>query len=104
MRIQKKFFVLGVIVLLVAGGAVMMSGTAGKPSKAGEAARARDVYYCPMHPTYTSDRPGDCPICNMKLVKKEDSAAMSHQKQRAQQLRDICVMHNCAQAHGGKSC
>src|SRR3989338_6168690 len=104
MRIQKKFFVLGVIVLLVAGGAVMMSGTAGKPSKAGEAARARDVYYCPMHPTYTSERPGDCPICNMKLVKKEDSAAMSPQKQVAQQLRDICVMHNCAQAHGGKSC
>src|SRR3989338_2736071 len=29
------------------------------------------VYYCPMHPTYTSDRPGDCPICNMKLVKRE---------------------------------
>jgi RND family efflux transporter MFP subunit len=25
-------------------------------------------YYCPMHPTYVSDRPGDCPICNMKLV------------------------------------
>ena len=24
-----------------------------------------------MHPTYTSDRPGDCPICNMKLVKRE---------------------------------
>lgn len=29
------------------------------------------IYYCPMHPTYTSERPGDCPICNMKLVKKE---------------------------------
>ena len=25
-------------------------------------------YHCPMHPSYTSDRPGDCPICNMKLV------------------------------------
>ena len=25
-------------------------------------------YHCPMHPTYVSDRPGDCPICNMKLV------------------------------------
>ncbi len=25
-------------------------------------------YHCPMHPTYTSDRPGDCPICNMRLV------------------------------------
>ncbi|MBI4114975.1 MAG: efflux RND transporter periplasmic adaptor subunit, partial [Candidatus Omnitrophica bacterium] len=29
------------------------------------------IYYCPMHPTYTSDRPGDCPICNMKLVPKQ---------------------------------
>lgn len=33
--------------------------------------RQKDIYYCPMHPTYTSDKPGDCPICNMKLVKKE---------------------------------
>ncbi len=42
----------------------------------------KPIYYCPMHPTYTSDRPGDCPICNMKLVKedaetpKESGAAM----------------------------
>lgn len=25
-------------------------------------------YHCPMHPTYVSDRPGNCPICGMKLV------------------------------------
>src|SRR5204862_5297947 len=24
-------------------------------------------YYCPMHPSYTSDRPGECPICGMTL-------------------------------------
>ena len=24
-------------------------------------------YHCPMHPTYTSDRPGECPICGMDL-------------------------------------
>jgi Cu(I)/Ag(I) efflux system membrane fusion protein len=24
-------------------------------------------YYCPMHPSYTSDRPGQCPICGMDL-------------------------------------
>ncbi|MDA8244205.1 MAG: efflux RND transporter periplasmic adaptor subunit [Elusimicrobia bacterium] len=29
-----------------------------------------EVYYCPMHPDYTSDRPGDCPICGMHLVKR----------------------------------
>lgn len=32
-------------------------------------------YYCPMHPSYTSDRPGDCPICNMKLVPMEEESA-----------------------------
>ncbi len=30
-----------------------------------------DVYYCPMHPNYTSNKPGNCPICNMKLEKRE---------------------------------
>jgi len=25
-------------------------------------------YHCPMHPTYTDDRPSDCPICGMRLV------------------------------------
>ncbi|MEI1278131.1 efflux RND transporter periplasmic adaptor subunit [Leptospira venezuelensis] len=34
----------------------------------------KDIYYCPMHPHYTSDRPGNCPICNMDLVKKEDTS------------------------------
>ena len=26
------------------------------------------TYTCPMHPQYTSDRPGDCPLCGMRLV------------------------------------
>lgn len=29
-------------------------------------------YYCPMHPTYTSDKPGECPICGMTLVPMKD--------------------------------
>ncbi len=39
-----------------------------EPSPA--AAIQKDVYYCPMHKDYTSDKPGNCPICSMKLVKK----------------------------------
>lgn len=37
-----------------------------------EAAAAK--YQCPMHPTYVSDHPGDCPICGMKLVAMEAQA------------------------------
>lgn len=32
------------------------------------------TYYCPMHPNYTSDKPGQCPICNMDLVLKKEGA------------------------------
>jgi Cu(I)/Ag(I) efflux system membrane fusion protein/cobalt-zinc-cadmium efflux system membrane fusion protein len=28
-------------------------------------------YHCPMHPTVISDKPGDCPICGMRLVPME---------------------------------
>jgi len=28
---------------------------------------AAPVYYCPMHPTTVSDKPGECPICQMNL-------------------------------------
>lgn len=27
------------------------------------------IYQCPMHPNYTSDKPGSCPICGMTLVR-----------------------------------
>lgn len=31
----------------------------------------KGLFYCPMHPSFTSDRPGNCAICGMSLVKKE---------------------------------
>ena len=34
-------------------------------------ASAAKLFNCPMHPTYTSEKPGDCPICGMKLVPVE---------------------------------
>jgi RND family efflux transporter MFP subunit len=47
----------------------------GNKSSAGE---ETTQYTCPMHPTYISDKPGDCPICGMKLVpiEKEKTSAV----------------------------
>jgi membrane fusion protein, copper/silver efflux system len=36
------------------------------------------LYHCPMHPTYISDKPGDCPICGMKLVPIEPASSGQH--------------------------
>ncbi|MCE9499543.1 MAG: secretion protein HlyD, partial [Leptospira sp.] len=37
--------------------------------------KKKEIWYCQMHPTYTSDKPGQCPICNMDLVRKEIKSA-----------------------------
>lgn len=31
----------------------------------------QQIYTCPMHPEIIRDKPGNCPICGMQLVKKE---------------------------------
>ena len=49
-----------------------------------EEAKAQDIYYCPMHPDYKSNRPGTCPICNMTLVKLEpEGQHPAHEQQPA---------------------
>ena len=44
-------------------------------------------YHCPMHPSYHSDKPGDCPICGMKLVPDEDLLIRSTRRRRSQLAR-----------------
>jgi len=36
------------------------------------------IYTCPMHPQIIRDKPGNCPICGMALVKKETGGAKSN--------------------------
>src|SRR6266516_3694745 len=40
-----------------------------------DASKQGEIYYCPMHKEYQSDKPGNCPICSMQLVKLEKPAA-----------------------------
>ncbi len=36
----------------------------------GHVGHAHAEYFCPMHPTIVRDKPGECPICGMKLEKR----------------------------------
>ena len=42
-----------------------------------ETAPKPKLYRCPMHPTFTSDKPGSCGICGMALVPVEEETAPS---------------------------
>src|SRR5512135_44173 len=62
----------GGIAYLYFGGCLRSSGSA--DNTAGTQAQGAK-YTCGMHPFILSDKPGDCPICGMKLTKIESSPA-----------------------------
>lgn len=69
MRIKLTTLILATIVFGFAG---VLSGCGKTASETADVGGQK--YHCPMHPTYVSNRPGDCPICNMKLVPIREDA------------------------------
>jgi membrane fusion protein, copper/silver efflux system len=67
------------VVVAVAAGAVALvwRDRGGTAIEAGHQHEAGELYYCPMHPTVTSPKPGNCPICGMALVKRTTPSAAS---------------------------
>ncbi len=52
------------------------------PTKENENQNTRR-YHCPMHPSYVSDRPGNCPICGMSLVEIKNDERSSIESQHS---------------------
>src|SRR5258706_637919 len=71
---KKVMIVAALAVAVLAGGALgYRFGRAGRRPVAAEgASRTGALYHCPMHPQIVSDKPGQCPICQMTLVKSVD--------------------------------
>jgi Cu(I)/Ag(I) efflux system membrane fusion protein len=66
---KRSVAVLGLIALGVVGAGSFWLGRRSAPVTAGaNGAAVTARYRCPMHPSYVSDKPGECRICGMKLV------------------------------------
>jgi len=113
---RRLFSIFVFMMIILAGSAIAfrslqhLSNRAVKPAE-------KAVYYCPMHPSYTSDRPGTCPICNMSLVKREASEHKTESMNMSQHAasageatapktftvaqlmamkpHEICLLHKC---------
>ena len=69
-----------IVVVLAAG--IFLAGYAARreppPGASSGSARQAAMYTCPMHPQYTSDHPGDCPMCGMRLVPAATGSSQAH--------------------------
>lgn len=85
---MKRVFLLAAIAA-VAAGAFLLGYGYGRwygPSRTPAAVEKKTGYHCPMHPTFRSDKPGDCGICGMKLV--PDEAPPENSRGRVLYYRD----------------
>lgn len=75
MKIRKqillKFFLFGFAII-----SFTMTGCKSNPDNKKVSANAgiEEIYTCPMHPQIIKHEPGNCPICGMPLVKKENAS------------------------------
>jgi CopA family copper-resistance protein len=47
----------------------------------------RVIYTCPMHPQIQKDKPGNCPICGMKLVKQKNKNIAEPAKRNEREMK-----------------
>ncbi len=71
-RRQKVVGAIGIAVLFLGFVGLRLISPPGQALRQG---KEKAIYYCPMHPTMTSDRLADCPICSMKMVKRDTRVA-----------------------------
>jgi membrane fusion protein, copper/silver efflux system len=57
-------------------------------------------YHCPMHPAVISDKPGDCPICGMRLVPMSEEKVAEQALSGPANLAPVTISTNVRQRMG----
>jgi hypothetical protein len=68
--IERHINAIGILLLLTfaAAAAGLYRNVPGRTRQTTQADAAKSSYTCPMHPSVTSDKSGNCRLCGMKLV------------------------------------
>ncbi len=75
--------IFAVAVAAIAGGIILTKA---------KAPHEKQLWTCPMHPYYITDKPGDCPICGMKLVPVESIKNSGGQEKENAEMPDRVVV------------
>ncbi|MBI3019576.1 MAG: hypothetical protein HYY61_06790, partial [Deltaproteobacteria bacterium] len=80
---KTKFIYLMILMLIGVGAYVGLKSfrSLHEGHEHGTAESKKALYFCPMHPSVTSDRPGRCPICGMDLQKADESGESKKNKE-----------------------
>jgi Cu(I)/Ag(I) efflux system membrane fusion protein len=84
---KKSFFITTLVISMT-----LIFNACNNPTSKDSAVESKTVvkatYTCTMHPEVRKDKPGDCPICGMPLVRKEPPDST-----QAQHLHDTVPAH-----------
>jgi hypothetical protein len=83
---MKTVAIIIILLAVIAGGYLLLQKHT--------APHAKETYYCPMHPQVISDKPGECPICNMTLVKRAAEAPAVRKEAAEKGERKILYYRN----------